>query len=669
MRSPGSRLLYILFISLAISTSLTAQGQRKQYTITEHIKLLIPSEPVISPLGDKVIFTIKKPDLNESKWNTQVYLMDISGNGIYRQISPDGESCTEAQFSPDQKWVTFLSSREYKDSKTGNSNGSSTQQLWAVSLKGEYDAASNWTTLKNDVEEFVWSDDSKKIALLSDEFNEQLENEKQMSETKKINAKVFPHENPSKVITIIDAETRQIIKEIKLDPGARSIRFNHDGSKIIYQTNYTGEFNDEQKFDIFAAGLDGNKTQLTKAEGPETLPSYSPDDKKVAYISQIIPDIEFAETDLCVMDNDGKNSVNLTKDFNLSVSGFFWKDKENILFTVKERTEQHLYKVNIKSGKIDKLNQGGQIISNVSLSKDSKHMAYRSEDNASLPEIFADGKILTSFTSQLDQFSLGKQEVITYRSKDNKFDIDALVLKPKDFDPSKKYPLILMLHGGPYGAVRNAYNQTNAARVFTEQGYVVLMPNPRGSEGYSSEFSLANRYDLGGGDYEDLMAGVDYIISKGYIDQNNMGVTGGSYGGYLTDWVISQTNRFKAAVSMFGIFNFITDWSNSFQPAFEKMYFGYYYWERPLDKDNLYLSRSPFFYAKNIKTPTLILQGEKDQYTDVSNSREMYQVMHALGVPVEFVIYPRAGHGIKNEPNQYIDSIERAIRWFNKYLK
>lgn len=159
------------------------------------------------------------------------------------------------------------------------------------------------------------------------------------------------------------------------------------------------------------------------------------------------------------------------------------------------------------------------------------------------------------------------------------------------------------------------------------------------------------------------------LIKKGYIDENRIGVMGGSYGGYLTNWTISQTNRFKAAVSLYGIFSFLTDWSNSWQPAFEKMYFGYYYWEKPIDMNNLYINRSPAFHVTNIKTPTLILQGEKDKYTDVANSREMYQALSTIGIPVEFVLYPGEGHGIRNKPYHYINVLERTVGWFEKYLK
>ena len=228
--------------------------------------------------------------------------------------------------------------------------------------------------------------------------------------------------------------------------------------------------------------------------------------------------------------------------------------------------------------------------------------------------------------------------------------------------------MILTVHGGPYGSFKNTFIQIYGTKIWTDKGYLVFAPNPRGSSGYSDEFAQANRYDLGGGDYRDIMTGVDYIISKGFVDTTRMGVTGGSYGGYLTNWIISQNNRFKAAVSMYGLFSLFTDWSNSVQPAWEKMYLGYYYWEKPINMENQYVSRSPAFYVQNISTPTLIMHGTADIYTNISNSREMYQALHTRGVPTEFVVFPRAGHGLRNEPNQYRDVVERATNWFEKYI-
>ncbi len=642
-----------------------AQTVKKPFTMKDQIELNVPSNAVISPKGDKVVFTIRKGDTTTSQWITQVYILNLKTKQYY-QFTQNGKSCTDPKFSPDEKWITFISSREYLNEKTGEME-SKASQLWAAPVNGG--EALNWTSLPGGVDEYVWSSDSKKIAILSDRYDEKEEEQKAELMKKKLDVEVYPKKNPDKVLYIFDVERKEIVSSFTLDPGVEQIKFDNQGDKIIYQTDYSGSDNDVQKFDIYAISLMGKKIQLTNTPGPETQPSFSADDKHIAFITQTFPDEENAQNDLNVMEPDGKNVINLTKDFDQGVESYIWKDNITILFTAGDRTNTQLYQINIKSRKIEKLTNGNTTISNLSLSNNSKDLCYEFQNSTTLPEIYVDGKKITDFTNQLNQFDFGTQEVVSYKSSDGKFNIDGILFKPKSFDPSKKYPLILTLHGGPYGRFENIFLQAYGIRDFNDAGYLVFAPNPRGSSGYSDEFSQAALHDLGGGDYKDIMAGVKYIISKGFVDTSKMGVTGGSYGGYLTNWIISQTHLFKAAVSMYGIFSFFTDWSNSVQPHFEKMWFGYNYWEKPINSENLFVSRSPAFYIQNIQTPTLILHGTNDVSTGLANSKEMYQALHERGIPVEFVVYPRAGHGLRNEPNQYLNTIYRSLTWFDKYLK
>jgi acylaminoacyl-peptidase len=274
---------------------------------------------------------------------------------------------------------------------------------------------------------------------------------------------------------------------------------------------------------------------------------------------------------------------------------------------------------------------------------------------------------LTQYSKQLEGFRLRKQEVISVKSRDGKFDIEAIIVKPHDYREGEKYPLLLAYHGGPYDNYENVFVQKYPVQLFTQEGAIVIMPNVRGSSGYNDEFGQSIRYDLGGGDYRDAMDVVDYLISRGIVDTARMGVMGGSYGGYLTNWTITHTQRFRAAISMYTVFSLFTDWGNSWQPAFEQMYLGYNYWEKPIDMNSRWVSQAPLTFVKNITTPTLILQGTADKYTNISNSREMYQALKELGRTVEFVVYPRAEHGLRTEPNQYINVMERTVGWFKKY--
>jgi acylaminoacyl-peptidase len=364
--------------------------------------------------------------------------------------------------------------------------------------------------------------------------------------------------------------------------------------------------------------------------------------------------------------------INLTKSFNLSIVNYIWHPKENLIYAlVNEGYTTPIYLIDPTKKSIKKLVDDGSVISNLQVTNNGIPF-FIYENEKSLKEIgrLVKNKIelLTNFSEQLKQFKISPPEVYSFKSLDKKFTIESKLIKPIDFDPSKKYPLILCVHGGPYSAFKKTFLQSYPVQVYANEGFVVVAPNVRGSAGYDDEFGQSNRYDLGGGDFQDAMQAVDEVLKMGFVDSTRMGVIGGSYGGYMTNWIISQTNRFAAAVSMYGIFSFFTDFSNSWQPVFEKMYFGYYYWEKPIDMNHLWVNRSPAFYVQNIQTPVLILQGDKDQYTNLANSQEMYQALKILNKPVEFVVYPGEGHGIRNQPQHYLNMLTRGLNWFKKYL-
>ena len=308
---------------------------------------------------------------------------------------------------------------------------------------------------------------------------------------------------------------------------------------------------------------------------------------------------------------------------------------------------------------------GERVFGDIAVS--DKVLAFLVEDKTSAPDVYVlkngELKKLTDLNPQLKNFTFGEQTVIRWKSFDG-WVIEGVLVKPVNFEQGKRYPMLVAVHGGPYGRIQDILRQYYNLQVWANEGYLVFAPNFRGSSGYSNKFGIANFKDLGGGDFKDIMAGIDYIVKELKIaDENKIGIFGGSYGGYMTNWAITQTDRFKAAVSMFGIFNLITDYSNSYLPSWEPDYLGDYYWNNL----KIYLERSPFYYVKNIKTPVLIMHGDEDPNTFISNSKEMYQALKHLGKTVEFVRYPREGHGFR-EPNHRIDEFYRCLAWFNKYL-
>ena len=632
-------------------------------TIQDLIGLKYPSELNLSRDGSVVTFTIRETDFTKSRYFRNIWRVSTQ-KGHTEKLTFGTDQNRSPRFSPNGKLIAFLSDRSYiKDGQ----RFSNRTQIWILPERGD-----PWrlTDASENVQFFRWAPDGKSIAFivkkaLPDSVRRlQKEQRSHGFDAEEIGKPKQPNE-----IWLISLSGKTSRKLATIDPGLNYLAFSPDGKTLAFTTNYTGSENDAQKYDIFLLDLrSGNMSPFTDFPGPETHPSFSPDGKFIAYISQTVPDIEFAQTDVSLLSVRGGAPRNLTANFDYAVTDFTWDPRgKRIYFEGAVRTASNIFSVEIASGKIEGVLTGTDCLSDFQISANGHDWAYLAENSRTLPEItFYNGKKtfrLSGFSDRLKNFSLGEQKVIQWKS--DKWTIEGLLVTPVGYQPGLPVPLIVAVHGGPYGRFQNRFRQYYQFQFWANHGFAVLAPNPRGSEGYGDTFGQANRYDLGGGDYRDIMRGVDHVIQMGVADSTRLGVIGGSYGGYMTNWMISQTQRFKAAVSMFGIFSLLTDWSNSVQPSWEKMYFGTYYWEdlQP------YLKHSPAFYVTRIHTPVLILHGKEDQMTFISNSKEMYQALRILKRPVEFVVYPREGHGISREPNHREDVYRRALKWFTRYLK
>jgi dipeptidyl aminopeptidase/acylaminoacyl peptidase len=301
--------------------------------------------------------------------------------------------------------------------------------------------------------------------------------------------------------------------------------------------------------------------------------------------------------------------------------------------------------------------------------RESGCAAWVQESGVSPPEIMfrepeGSEHVLTRVNAQFaETYRAPRQETVTWRSGDGQ-PIEGVLTYPLDYGEGSRSPLVVQVHGGPKGRATDTLLDYAMPAVWASEGYMVLRPNFRGSEGYGNAFAVANRRDLGGGDYEDILSGVDWAIEQGLADGDRTGIMGGSYGGYMVNWAIGHTERFKAAISMFGIFDLRADYSNSRLSRWEHDYTGAYYWEDP----EIYRRLSPVSYLEAIRTPTLIIHGDDDDNTSVGNSREIYRALLQRGVPTQFVHYPREGHGIQ-EPNHRLDELRRCLAWMDRYVR
>ncbi|MBE0642600.1 MAG: S9 family peptidase [Bacteroidetes bacterium] len=652
--------LFALLVLILIPFISPAQ---RPMTPTDKAMLRMPSSPRLSPDGARAAFTIREADTTANAWRTQVYVVDVKTRAV-TQVTQSDASCSDPAWSPDGSRLCFLSSRPFI-----NSEGARQEGVTALfSLPADGGEATVLAVLEKDIDSYVWSPDGKRIALLTEgDTPAEFLDEEQRREERKLNITVNTDPVAGKQLWMVDVAHVKVHKVRDLDAGAEGISWFPSGDRLLYQTNYTGAYNDEQKWDLWAVTLDGKTEQLTSMPGPESKGRVSPDGRFVACITQTVPDIEFAKTEISILNMDTRQFSRLTANAEYSVEDFRWNaDGSAIIALFNERTSAVLARVDPGSGALQRLTDPALVIRDFDLNArgDAAFIAAVVDGLDELHLLDRKGtQTLTNYSEQLKPFIRGEQKVITVRSRDGLYDIDAVLVLPAGYRKGTRVPLLLAYHGGPYGDFDNRFLQYYPAHILAAKGWATVMPNVRGSSGYSDAFGQANRFDLGGGDYRDAMDVVDWLIAQGIADSSHMAVTGGSYGGYMTNWTISQTPRFKSAVSMYGIFSWFTDWSNSWQPAFEVMFLGHNYWEKPLDEKNPWINRAPQTYVRNIVTPTLILQGDKDQYTNISNSREMYQALKELGRNVEFVVYHGAGHGLRTFPNQWIDSMERTVAW------
>ena len=654
--------IFIIMIIFFFQILYSAEDGKKKLTIKDALIWKIPSSIAISPRGDRIAFVVTKPDFEKSIYERNIWIINI-GTGMVRQFTYGSKNEFSPEFSPYGRYISFIAKRNGKNEKDEKN------QIWMIPVSGG--DARKLTSAEEGIIRYKWSPDGENVFYTTKEaLPKGVKSRKEKDKKIKNDAYVVDKENYRIEIWSINITTKNSRRLFKGDYGLSDIEVSPDGEKILYTTNYTGKPDHKNKFDIWELSIkDGKTVKITKREGGERSPKWSPDGKSVAFLAGEYPEITYSQTDLFIVPSSDAEIKNITTEFDKSVSNIQWsKDGKNVFCNVSEGFYTGIYKIDVKTGRAEPVMKGDLNITQYKL-YEGESLIYILENSNKLPDIFisdSDGgssRQLTYLNPEIEEFDLAEQEIIKYNSKDG-LKIEGLLVKPTGFQKGKKYPLIVYVHGGPHGRVRNTLLSSMEFQTFASEGYIVFSPNFRGSSGYEGSFDIANKGDIGGMDYEDIMSGVDYLVNLGIADLQRMGITGGSYGGYMTNWTISQTKRFKAAISKYGIFNLITDFSNSNIPSWEKNYLEYYYW----DNLDIYLKHSPSNYVKNIDTPVLIMHGDEDPNTFISNSKEMYTALTLLGKTVEFVRYPREGHGIR-EPNHRLDLMERCLNWFGKYLK
>jgi dipeptidyl aminopeptidase/acylaminoacyl peptidase len=630
-----------------------------------------------------------------------------------RPLLPAGWSAANPRWSPDGKSIAFLATH-------GGQQG-----IWVSGPDGRIPrlvAAVRETNffITYAGESFAWSPDSKMIAYIS--ASEEPDDRDSLSRSRsdddprvvdriQYKSRTSLSDNLRTHVWLTDVDEpqpRQLTSGLFYD---HALSFSPRGDEIAFVSNHELDPDANNNSDVFAVNRQGQVRQITETAGCEYEPTWSPDGKWIAYTatSRDVTTIDSVAEDshVWVVDAAGGARKELTSSLDRRARSPRWSpDSRNIFFLAGDRGQTLLYGVRTEGGLtrplFDRLvPESSQIaaltvpaypfqltgftaapfavtdlpngrISAITVAftlSDENHPTELwithpdTSPGRAGSEITAVGQRLSAHNDSLTRSSaLVEPQEITCKSFDGT-EIQGWLMKPIGWREDRKYPLILSIHGGPHGMYGYAFNPT--FQVYAARGYAVLYLNPRGSSGYGQKFSDGTLHDWGGGDYRDLMAGVDEALRRfSWIDSNRLGVTGGSYGGFMTNWIITQTPRFKAAVSVASVSNLISFYSTSLYQDLIHAEFGGFPW----DNYDLLWQWSPLRYVRQAQTPTLFIHGEQDNDVHITQAEEMYMGLRRRGVETVLVRYPREGHGLR-EPKHRVDALERTLAWFDRFLK
>ena len=639
-----------------ISFTLSAQDI---WSPLESMKIKSISQTEISNDGKSIAYVVREPIMEDKKseYLSQIWVIDTESKENI-QYTFNQKSSSSPKFSPDGKKIAFLSSRSGKN------------QIWIMNtLGGE---ARMLTKEKKGVRSIKWSPDGKMISFLKSD--DDTEDEIKSKENKTDVILVDKNFKYSHIYSYhFDEDT--VTKVTSGNYSVNSFDYSPNGKKIIFShqedTNInTGFINT----DISVIDSDGkNLRLLVDRPGRDGNPIFSGDGNKFAFISSGGKQESIGLGDVFVYDLKNDVINKLANTFNRSSNIISWtSDDENLIISESVKTTGQLLLLptngdGYTSWSKKKYNNG--VISSVVKSKFSEKIVLCYENLNTPVEVYISETNKPSFEklsdiNNLKYPKLSKTEIISWKSYDGK-EIEGILTYPKNYKKGSKYPVILQIHGGPAGVFSERFNGRPGiymTEYFSEKGYITIKPNPRGSTGYGKEFRYANYKDWGFGDYEDVVSGVDKVIEMGIGDPDRQFVMGWSYGGYLTSFIVTKTNRFKAASMGAGLPNLISMVTTTDIQDYLVAHMGAEFWE---DYDT-YEKHSAIYQIKNTKTPTQIIHGSNDLRVPFTQGQEFYRALDRLGVDTEMVVYPRTPHGPR-EPKFLMDVSDRILTWFEKY--
>ncbi|GIU73565.1 MAG: peptidase S9 [Bryobacteraceae bacterium] len=669
-----------MFVRVLVAATLAmmpAAAQKAPFTAEAMMKLKRISDPSVAPDGSAVVYTVGEVDLEKNVIDRQVWISPLAG-GPARKVTSEGRNWG-ARFSPDAKRIAFLSTR------------SGSAQVWVMDALGENPR--QVTHLSTEADGVIWSGDGRTLVFTSEVYPECNAddgcNRKRMEEEQKnpVKARVYDrllyrHWNQWKgrrvrhlmAVSLDDGKVRDLTPGTRFDVppfslnGGPDYAVSPDGKEVCYAANFDEDQATSTNWELYVVPIEGpgegrEAKKISTSPGADASPKYSPDGRWLAWRMQTRAGYESDRWRLVVLERETGQLTVLTENLDRHVTGFAWHpDSKRLAFTVEDRGRQQAHLIPVTGGGTRVITQGAAHVDDLQFTSDGRTLVYTEMSGSSPVEIYraASGggtpqPVTRLNDALLESYDLRRLEDFTVAGADNT-PVHSFLLKPPNFDANRKYPVLFLIHGGPQGAWGETFSFRWNPQVFATAGFVVVMPNPRGSTGYGTKFTDEINGDWGGKVYDDIMAVVRHVERLPYVDPERFAAAGGSYGGYMVNWILGHTDRFRALVSHAGVYDLYSMGGETEELWFPLWEFKGLPWENP----EMYDKWSPSRYAANFRTPTLVIHGELDYRVPYGQGLQLFTALQVKKVPSKLVLFPDEGHWVLKPQN--------SLFWYRTFL-
>jgi dipeptidyl aminopeptidase/acylaminoacyl peptidase len=666
----------LAFVGLALLTAIVSLGaQTRGVTADDYLSFEFLSDPHFSPDGATIAYVVTTIDRKQNRRHSDIWTTPADGSREPAALTTSPQSSNSPRWSPDGKAVAFLRSSSGTGVGESQTDSRPLPQVWLLPMTGG--EPRRLTNLLNGVSAFAWSPDGARLVCVgrsgpSDTAKSPSDVRHYKHLTYKFNDTGWFDDKRTHlwVVSVAAGASSQITSGD--DWNDSDPQWSPDGRKIAFVSDRTGKAFDESRdtdvWVIDAAG--GTPTKISDHTQADSSPRWSPDGQTIAFLSAV-PERSHARIWVAPA-GGGAPSRLAAEPFDLIPSALRWAEGGKALyFETGVKGATHLYRVDVASRRVAPVTSGERTVHLFDISDRTPRLAYAANDPTHLDDLYVsdlngrnERQITHLNTALWKELRLVPVERVPFKGADG-WDVDGFLMKPVGWEAGKKYPMILSIHGGPSGMY--GFDWFHEFQVYAGRGWAVFFTNPRGSTGYGEKFERGVQMEWGGKAYADIMNGVDAVLARNsWIDPARLGVTGGSYGGFMTNWIVSHTNRFKAAVTLRSISNFISDDGTRDGAYGHAEDFGGDIFEA----HDTYWNYSPLKYVKNVKTPTLILHSDNDYRVPIEQGEQWFRALQHLGVPSEIVFFPRENHNLTRtgEPKHLVESIEWQVYWFDRYL-